>query len=69
MPKYARRHYEDVAKIIQKEIKSIQESDSRVWVAKYEAVSNIAVSFSKLFADDNPNFDVKKFNKACGYSS
>ena len=51
MPKFAKRHYEAVARLL-------AAHDSTVADA-------IVEDFAAMFADDNPRFDYSKFFKAC----
>ena len=61
---FERRHYESVAKVIA----SAQEG-ARGNSAEECGVSSVMLKLTNLFAADNPNFDHKRFIKACGDDS
>ena len=66
--KYARRHYEDVANLLNTRLKSAMGSDAMEdhGSAAY-FVERIIDDFADLFQKDNPNFDATRFMKACGF--
>jgi hypothetical protein len=51
MPKYQRRHYNDISKILK----------------FTHAADDIIMEFASLFTQDNNNFDFIKFLEASGY--
>lgn len=65
--KYARRHYEDTARILGEARPNVD-----MWEAPGEyAIANrmwsdVHAGFVTLFAEDNPRFDWERFNVACG---
>jgi hypothetical protein len=52
MPKYTRRHFQDIASLIKKTPMKERKAE--------------ADKYCKLFKADNPAFDKKKFLAACG---
>jgi hypothetical protein len=66
MPKYARRHYEDVAKIINRNLR-LSPLDNPKHNAFRDGVNCVLMDFEDLFLEDNPNFDLGKFRKACKF--
>lgn len=52
MPKFNRRHYEAIAKVI-------RETDT-----DYACILTVANDLADMFKEDNPNFDRKRFLKA-----
>jgi hypothetical protein len=56
MSRYAKRHYEDFARIIAR-VNDISESDSGS-----ETIHDFYTCIAFLFHQDNPNFNQEKFN-------
>lgn len=68
MPKYSRRHYEDVAKIMLYNLN--QSKAARIKEDKEGQLHRSLVTtmcFVDMFEADNPQFDRDRFLKACGY--
>ena len=61
--KYARRHYEDTARILKAtrgKMRTAEEINARrVWY-------DIHAHYVDLFVEDNDRFDAERFNIACG---
>lgn len=69
MPKFSEGHYEDIARIFRNcpisdgpilSLRTLQKSQEVVLL-------DMIRSFGQLFADDNPEFDWEKWDKACGW--
>ncbi len=67
MAKYARRHYEDIAAIINSHLKATELEKLEISKGKIEVLSSLYVNFANLFQQDNQNFDRERFLKACGF--
>lgn len=51
MPKYQRRHYNDISEVLKEE----------------HASDGLIMRFAQLFTEDNHNFDFIRFVEACNY--
>lgn len=65
MPKYTRRHYEDVAAIINNRFARYDVEHGETGWPKHDALMDLVDDFSKLFAGDNPSFNSDRFRDAC----
>lgn len=67
--KYARRHYEDTAEILRvQEPKNEDFTVDYLYKSAHGTWRMIQRDFRALYADDNPRFNVERFNAACGLS-
>lgn len=57
MPLFQRRHYKTIALVIGTQIPTL---------AEREYDNKLILEFCKVFKEDNPNFDEKKFKEAIG---
>jgi hypothetical protein len=55
--RYAKRHYEDTARII---------ANANTHIPHKYAIHAFAKEFADLYANDNPRFDRDRFMRACG---
>lgn len=53
MPKFSKRHYEVIASLV------------KTWQRDNTSVDNIQADLAEVFMQDNPRFDIVRFNKAC----
>lgn len=63
MANFSKRHYEQVAAVIQYRRHLYEDCISAPRAR--DAVKEIQGDLCKLFAQDNPRFDAERFNKAC----
>lgn len=65
--RYQRRHYEDMANLINDLMpEDVPADDYPVMAGIRHGLILTANRMIELFKEDNPNFDVVRFEKACG---
>ena len=62
MPKFAKRHYEAVARLLAAHRPAVDDNEAMILSQKVDAIIE---DFAAMFADDNPRFNRSTFFKAC----
>jgi hypothetical protein len=68
--RYTKSTYEETAKILGKNIVRINNSSmgSTAKLLQLNIVKEISVGFVKLYKEDNPKFNPRRFMLACGFT-
>lgn len=59
---FTKQHYEEVASILKRHIDRARETKDN---SRYIALEGVVDSFCLSFSNNNHNFDIEKFRKAC----